>query len=222
MRDAAHSPRHPVREPAAVAQAIDYVRSLAARNVNPLAAIVGSRRAPPVFHQFPQPGINRVGEGLGYFYHSHDAPASPTREHGHFHLFGRARRRRGEDPVDSYVHLAGIGVDANGAPLRLFTTNLWVTAGRWRSAAFIRGELNRFAHRATRPDSGAERWIGLLLRLFPAEIRSVLRLRELKVAGWRREGVVQRRLADRRIHLLSAVPLALGEPAGSPRERAAS
>lgn len=202
-------------EPALVAQALDYVRLLAQRNLNPLVAVLGSRDARPAFHQYPDPGINWIGGGLGYFYHSHGPHSAPGAEHGHFHLFAQQADYRGQSRDDLYTHLVGIGVDATGAPLRLFTTNLWVTAGRWRSAAFIRGHLSRFARFATRPDSGPERWIGMILGLFPTEVREVLRLREQRVGRWRHERMAQRRLADRRIHNLSSVSVAMSAKEGS-------
>ncbi len=195
--------------PAVGAQALDYARSLARRELNPLAAVLGSHASPAAFHQYPDPGINWIGRGLGYFYHSHGPRRGQRAEHGHFHLFARQIERRGKNRERAYAHLLGIEVDARGAPLRLFTTNLWVTAGRWRSAAFIARELRRFARIATRPDSGPERWVGMLLKLFPAQVGDVLRQRELRVARWRREHTTERRLWDHRIHTLSSAQLSL-------------
>ncbi len=192
-----------------VAQALDYVRCLARRDLNPLAVVLGSRESPPAFHQYPEPGINWIGGGLGYFYHSHGGRSARSAEHGHFHLFARQRDRGGSSGDPSYAHLVGIEVDARGAPLRVFTTNLWVTAGHWRSAGFIGGELRRFASIATRPQSGPERWIGMLLKLFPAEVRDVLRQRERRVARWRRERTAERRLWDHRIRTLSSACLSM-------------
>jgi len=210
MRADAAGHRQSGPEPAVVAQqAIDYTRALAQRDLNPLVAVLGSRAAPPAFHQYPEPGIHWIGDGLGYFYHSHGPEQSRRGEHGHFHLFAQQLDCRGHASGDSYAHLVGIAVDATGAPLRVFTTNLWVTAGRWRCAAFICSELKRFARNVSRPDSGPERWIGSILSLYPAEVRKVLRLREQRVGHWRRERMAERRLADRRIHTLSSISLAL-------------
>lgn len=193
-------------ESTALEQALAYVRSLARQGRNPLTAVLGSRRAPRPFRQYPDHGIHWLADGLGYFYHSHGAAPGGPREHGHFHLFAE-EPGRGASRTDAYRHLLAVGVDAAGAPRRLFTTNLWVTAGAWRPAARLRGDLQRFARVATRRGSGPERWIGLILLLFPGQVREVLRLRERRVREWRRAGIVQRRLADRRIHVLSAVTL---------------
>ncbi len=199
--------RRPDRgESTALEQALAYVRSLARQGRNPLTAVLGSRRAPRPFRQYPDRGIHWLAGGLGYFYHSHGTARGQRSEHGHFHLFAEDQGR-GAAGTDAYRHLLAVGVDAAGAPRRLFTTNLWVTAGAWRPAARLREDLRRFARVATRRRSGPERWLGLILLLFPGEVREVLRLRERRVREWRRAGTVQRRLADRRIHVLSAVPL---------------
>lgn len=200
-------------EPAVVAQALDYVRSLARRDLNPLAAMLGSHASPRTLHQYPEPGINWIGGGLGYFYHSHARRSSRSAEHGHFHLFAQQRDRRGNACDGSYAHLVGIEVNARGAPLRVFTTNLWVTAGLWRSAAFIAGELRRFAIVATRRESGPERWIGMILKLYPVQVRDVLRQRERRVARWRRERSVEQRLQDHRIRTLSSAHLSMSAKA---------
>lgn len=195
-------------------QALEYVRSLASRKSSPLRAVVGGTIAPSAFRQYPHSGITWIGEELGYYYHSHGPQARPRGAHGHFHLFSQRGDCRGERTDDRYTHLIGIDVDATGQPLRLFATNHWVTAGQWRSAAHVRRELLRFAAVATRPESGPERWIGLILRLFPAQVCEVLRQREHRVRQWRRDRIAQRRFADRRIPILGGVALTV-----RPRER---
>lgn len=196
-------------DPVLARRTLRYVRTLARRSRSPLVAILGSSKATTAFHQYPDPGINWVGDGLGYFYHSHGPASSRQAAHGHFHLFACEPDYRGVTQLDSYSHLLAIEVDATGAPSRLFTTNLWVTCGHWRSAPFVRNALRRFAALATLPGSGPERWIGMMLGLVPAEVHEVLRRREERVGQWRRERIARSRLADRRIHVLSSVPIAM-------------
>ncbi len=198
-------------EPVVIAQALDYVNRLARRDLNPLVAVLGSRDAPSAFHQYPGSGINWIDDALGYFYHSHGRESARRAEHGHFHLFARA----GRCGHDSYSHLLGIAVDATGAPQHLFMPNLWVTAGHWRSAVWIRCELSRFADVAMRTDSGPECWIGMILKLYPAEVCEVLRQRQRRAGYWQGQGELQRRLADRRIRVLSSVRLSMAPGAAS-------
>jgi hypothetical protein len=179
-----------------------------------LHAVIGTSSAPQVNRQYPAPGINWIGDGLGYFYHSHGPNESRGAEHGHFHLFSQVPERHAGACSASYAHLIGIDVDATGRPLRMFTTNLWVTNGQWRSARFVRAELSRFAALASRPDVGPEKWISLVLQLFPQQVLDVIRLRERRVAQWRRDEV-KRRLSDRRIRILSSMALSMGSKEGS-------
>ncbi len=196
------------RQPAAAIweDALAYVRELASRGLSPLQAVIGGTAAPVAFEQYPQAGVTWIGARLGYFYHSHGPALRGGAAHGHFHLFAQCGARRAGD-LRGYAHLIGIEVDGTGRPLSLFATNLWVTAGEWRSAAFVGRELRRFASVATGPDGGPERWIGLILHLFMVEVGNVLRLRDQRVREWRRKGVARRRLADRRIGVLARVSL---------------
>ena len=86
-----------------------------------------------------------------YFYHAH-AIGGRDPEHGHFHTFLRAKGLpRGMKPVnrpdrsawptgtDALSHIVGISMDAKGMPIRLFTTNRWVTGEAWRRFSTVAG-----------------------------------------------------------------------------------
>ena len=81
-----------------------------------------------------------------YFYHTHPGGLR-DKEHGHFHTFIRAKglprgmkpkRHKSRDkwPMgdDAVTHVVGISMDSKGQPLRLFTTNRWVTGETWYKA----------------------------------------------------------------------------------------
>ena len=149
-----------------------------------------------------------------YFFHRHsdasgDAAAGPE-EVGHFHLFLRgegmpntakplllpelavanapppyrsAPMKRGRS--DEVCHLIAIAVDAGGEPVRLFTTNRWVTGETWYGAADVIGMLDR----VRLPEAGASRivnrWIEALVGLFRPEIAVLLRNRDKAIVEWR-------------------------------------
>ena len=194
--------------PEAVVRALSFVRALAQRGQSPLHAVLGACVEPKAREQYPASGINWIrGEGLGFFYHSHGQMGVRAIEHGHFHLFAQTYGRVDGNGERPYAHLIGVDVDATGKPLRLFTTNLWVTGGIWRSAKFVRCAVLRFAALGLHESAGPERWVGLILSLFPQQVNEVLRRREQRIAPWRNECVIQKRLLDRRVRILSAVPL---------------
>jgi hypothetical protein len=147
-----------------------------------------------------------------YFYHCHTGSAGSTAggEHGHFHLFLRAEgipagitplvlpelavanapvppqsaplKRGGRDEV---VHLVAIAIDWHGEPVRLFTTNRWVTGETWYCADDVICMLDRFQVGGDMPSAVLNRWVGAVVRLFQPEIAVLLRNRDKAITEWR-------------------------------------
>jgi hypothetical protein len=159
-------------------------------------------------------------------------PGEPV-EHGHFHLFLRGEgmpagvtplllpelavanapmprqsaplKRGGRDEV---CHLAAIAVDRCGEPIRLFTTNRWVTGETWYRADDVVRMLDRFRVRGDRPSAPLNRWISALVSLFQPEIAALLRRRDTAILEqrWRRRGNV---LEDPRLEIISSFDIDL-------------
>jgi len=147
-----------------------------------------------------------------YFYHTHPINGRPFREHGHFHTFLRAEGMPvGAAPLilpeiavadvpalppqappvkhgtrEEVSHLVAIAVDCRGEPIRLFTTNRWVTGETWYRADDVVRMLDRFAITAVEPSETLNRWVGGMLRLFRPQIAALLRMRDETVMAWRR------------------------------------
>jgi hypothetical protein len=146
-----------------------------------------------------------------YFYHMHAAAGRPAREHGHFHTFLRADGMpagvtplllpelavadvsppRQASPLkhgtrDEVSHLIAIAVDTRGEPIRLFTTNRWVTGETWYRADDVIRMLDRFTVAKVAPSEVLNRWISAMLRLFRPQIAALLRARDETVMAWRR------------------------------------
>jgi hypothetical protein len=135
-------------------------------------------------------------------------------EHGHFHLFLRGegmppgvaplllpelavanapmpRRSVQSAPLrrgsrDEVCHLVAIALDYGGEPVRIFTTNRWVTGETWYRAEDAIRALGRFRIDAGRPPVLLNRWLGAIVRLFHADIAALLRERDEAVMAWRR------------------------------------
>ncbi len=133
------------------------------------------------------------------------------REHGHFHTFMRAEGMPpGAAPLvlpetavadapapppqaaplkrgarDEVSHLVAVAVDPRGEPIRLFTTNRWVTGETWYRAEDVIGMLDRFAIAAADPTPILNRWVGAVMALFRPQIAELLRERDRKVTAWR-------------------------------------
>jgi hypothetical protein len=116
---------------------------------------------------------------------------------------------------DALSHLVAIAVDAEGAPLRLFTTNRWVTGETWYAAADVVAMLDRFVVDLARPSWPLNCWISALFRLFRPHMAALLRARDDAVMSWRRRhrGKVHV-LEDRRLEVTSALDIDVGAEIG--------
>ena len=178
------------------------------------------------FHCHPGPARMRPAEKTG------TKPGAKI-EHGHFHLFLRgggmpagitpllspeftvanapaprqsATMKRGSS--DEVCHLVALAVDRRGEPIRLFTTNRWVTGETWYRADDVILMLERFRVRGDHPSALLNRWVGALVQLFQPEIARLLRERDTAILEqrWRRRGNV---LEDLRLEVTSSLDIDL-------------
>lgn len=132
-----------------------------------------------------------------YYYHCHPEGERPQGEHGHFHTFLRPLGMPGgvrpvalpdfkepDSDNDALSHLIGIAMDVAGQPVRLFTTNRWVTGETWYAAEDVTRMIESFVVDHARPSWPANRWITAMMRLFRPQIRTLLRERDETVRRW--------------------------------------
>lgn len=153
-----------------------------------------------------------------YFYHTHSRDELRD-EHGHFHTFLRAEAIPSDleplfvprDPLagGTLSHLIGIAMDAHGQPLRLFTTNCWVTGEVWYAADDIIGLLDRFVVDMAYPSLPANVWITATVRLYRPEIAALLRQRDEAVAEWQGRYPDRDVFADAGLEITSSVDVAI-------------
>ena len=178
------------------------------------------------YHRHPGPARMRPAEKPG-------AGPGAKIEHGHFHLFLRgggmpagitplllpeftvanAPAPRQSAPLkrggsDEVCHLVALAVDRRGEPIRLFTTNRWVTGETWYRADDVILMLERFRVRGDHPSALLNRWVGALVQLFQPEIARLLRERDRAILEqrWRRRGNV---LEDLRLEVTSSLDIDL-------------
>ena len=186
-------------------------RALADRGRPLWREAVGSAPIEP-WRNYPDGEVYDPRTHAQYFYHCHADAAgrqiAENDEHGHFHLFMRAEgmppgvaplllpelavadvplppqaaplKRGGRDEIS---HLVAIALDVAGEPVRLFTTNCWVTGETWYGASDVIAMLDRFT---IGNDRLLDRCIAAILRLFRDEIAELLRERDAVVMAWRR------------------------------------
>ncbi|HKR19884.1 MAG TPA: hypothetical protein VJS41_07055, partial [Stellaceae bacterium] len=111
------------------------------------------------------------------------------------------------EPDEPWIHLAAIAMDRAGRPLRLFTTNRWVTGETWYGATDIAASLDRFVIDGEQA-SPLDRWLTAMLGLFRPTIARLLAERDAAVMDFRRRrrGKVHV-LEDRRLEIISSAAI---------------
>jgi len=195
---------------AAAAIIRDCRRDLAARNTDLVGEVMGSSTI-CAWRHYPDGEVFDPTSHAQYFFHAHAPDGRPPSERGHFHTFLRAEGmpsgvvplllpelavadvasppqaaplKRGER--DEVSHLIAIAVDVRGEPIRLFTTNRWVTGETWYRAEDVTRMLDRFVIAETEPSAVLNRWIGAMIQLFRPQIAALLQARDETVMAWRR------------------------------------
>ena len=114
-------------------------------------------------------------------------------------------KRGGRDEI---CHLVAIAVDPQGEPIRLFTTNRWVTGETWYRAEDMVRMLGRFRLAGDAPSALLNRWLTALVTLYRSEIAGLLHQRDKAVMQrrWRWRGNV---LEDYRLEITSGLDIDL-------------
>ncbi len=136
-----------------------------------------------------------------------DAPAQPLDP-----VFRPAQQPNQGEDNDRLSHLVAISMDARGVPIRLFTTNRWVTGETWYRAEDVVPMLDRFAIGNREPSEPLNRWITAMFALFRPEMRALLSARDAAIMNWRRRhrGKVHV-FEDRRLGIASALSIDIEE-----------
>jgi hypothetical protein len=197
---------------AAAALIREIGRVLAGRNLNIVSEVMTGHATISDWRHYPDEDVYDPNSHAQYFYHTHPSRRRAGRERGHFHTFlcaegmpvGVAPLLLPEIAVaqapppppqapplrrgirEEVSHLVAIVVDCQGRPVRLFTTNRWVTGETWYPAGDVIRMLDRFEVTEVGPSHTLNQWLGAVFRLFRPQIAEALRLRDQTVMAWRR------------------------------------
>ena len=181
---------------AAGAEALEVYRLLRKSGDNVVGEVLRGQGEFYEWDHFPKGDVYDPETHSQYYYHAHPAELRGD-EHGHFHTF---LRPKGMPPAiepapladyappegdnDALSHLIGISMDQHGYPIRLFTTNRWVTGEVWYAADNVIAMLDRFHMDLASPSLPVNIWITALLRLFRPDIEELVRARDRSIADW--------------------------------------
>lgn len=210
-------------------------QELAARNGTLLGEITPAGIAIREWQRYPEGEVYDPESHAQFFFHVHPGSSRQAQEYGHFHTFLRAEGMPvGLAPLllpelavadvvpppspqaaplkrgtrDEVSHLLAIAIDVRGEPIRLFTTNRWVTGETWYRAEDVIRMLDRFVIAETLPHALLSRWIGAIIQLFRPQIAGLLRARDETVMGWRRRRRTQV-FEDPRLEITSGLDIVL-------------
>jgi hypothetical protein len=190
----------------------DCRRELGVRSAGLVGEVTGAGPEICAWRHYPDGEVFDPKSHSQYFFHAHPVSDRQASEHGHFHTFLRAEGMPiGVAPLllpelavadvaalppqaaplkhgvrDQVSHLIAIAIDARGEPIRLFTTNRWVTGETWYRAEDVIQMLDCFAVTEVAPSTVLNRWVGAMIRLFRPQIAALLRARDETVMAWRR------------------------------------
>jgi hypothetical protein len=164
---------------------------------------------------YPQGDVYDRETHAQYYYHAHR-----DGEHGHFHLFLRAKGMpAGCAPVadasgsdwpageQALSHLVAISMDRFGLPTGLFTTNRWVTAETWYPAADVIRMVPHFAIDHAFPSWPTNRWLSAMVRLFRPQIVALVHARDHALSARRARYPERDVYEDRAFEVLSETPI---------------
>ena len=162
------------------------------------AALCGARDFVEWAH-YPANDCTDADSGFEFYYHAHTRDEMSADEHGHFHVFRRDPRR-----ADKFFHVIGVSLDARGLPIKLFTTNTWVTGETMAPATQVAKAAQQFGVKAHGRAAPIARWLTALMQLYATEIAELARERDEKLerlaSASQSRKVLQQ---DRRVRVLS-------------------
>lgn len=183
------------------------LQAFAAQRSNPVLVLLGAERRLVAGRRYPQPALCFAGGRWRAYYHHHDGQPLAPGEHGHFHVFVRAPRTAGQDPAaPRWAHLAGLGMDGHGQPLRWFAVNAWVTDDAWLPRDWLLARLDELE---AGEGSLLPAWLCAMLCLHREDLAGLLTARDQAIAAAAAGRDHAAALADRGFYQLADRPLDL-------------
>jgi len=206
-------------------QIIECYRVLRKTDTNVVAEILKGQGDFFEWDHYPKGDVYDATTGAQYYYHAHPPETRMSLygpENGHFHTFVRPKGMpRGirpaavpdyvklDAPNDELTHLVGISMNRQGYPIRLFTTNRWVTGETWYAAEDVLKILQKFVVDHAYPSWPANIWITAMMRLFLPQITELIRERDRALAEWGKQNPQTNPFEDRDLEVTSFIDVSV-------------
>ena len=168
---------------------------------------------------YPKGDVDDRESHSQYYYRSHPQDQRPG-EHGHFRTFLRPKGIRParvadykapKEKNDALSHLIGISMDKHGVPIRVFSTNRWVTGEIWYKAADVCKLLDYFEIDLARPSWPLNRWLTAMMRLFRPQIIEAIHAHDLAVRQWRKAHPGKSPFEARKLEITSSIDTSIDD-----------
>jgi hypothetical protein len=206
---------------------LECYRVLGKANANTVGEILRGQGEFVEWDHYPKGDVYDGETFSQYYYHAHRGERG---EHGHFHVFlRRDGMPAGVEPIpnegteewptgkDAICHLIAISMDDYGFPIRLFTTNRWVTGETWYTASDAISMLDKFLIDHTWPSWATNRWISALVHLYRPQIAELLIERDATLESWRKSHPDGDSLEDRDMEVMSSLNISVEDQLGAIR-----
>ena len=160
-------------------------------------ALAGASRFEEYRH-YPKRDVVDSLSGYQFYYHRHKDVDAHRGDHGHFHLFKSLKN-------SGFVHLGAIAMNQQGLPVRLFTTNRWVTGEIWKDASTVLRHLRRFDVTVSGRLQPIARWLKSVTRLFDYEFERILDQRDEQMNRLLKKTCAKDIWEDRSLHVMSSI-----------------
>ncbi|TVR96160.1 MAG: hypothetical protein EA406_12625 [Rhodospirillales bacterium] len=208
------------------AQILECYRLLGKTGGNVVAEVLRGQGEFYEWDHYPKGDVYDPETHAQYYYHAHPVSLRGG-EHGHFHTFLRSRgmpadispapvadQREPREEGDALSHLIAISMDAHGRPVRLFTTNRWVTGEVWYRAADVIRMLDQFRMDLAYPSLPTNIWISAMIRLFRPEIEALIEARDAAMAAHHRPGGDAEAFEDHSLEVVSVLDISVDRQIG--------
>jgi len=203
-------------------EVLEWRRILAKTGDNMVGDVLKHEGPFYILSHYPKGDVFDPESHAQWYYHAHDKNERPG-EHGHFHTFMRGGGMpEGIEPApltdfqpkasknDLVCHLIAVSMDRTGWPIKLFTTNRWVTGETWYAAHDVAAMLDGFDMKMNKPSWPVNRWLTGMLRLFRPQIEELLQSRDERIRAWQREyPEVENVYEDRRLEVTSELAISV-------------
>ena len=94
-------------------------------------------------------------------------------------------------------------MDAKGLPIRLFTTNRWVTGEAWYKARDVIKMIEPFKVNHAQPSWPTNRWVNGMVHLFWPQVILLLQARDASIEAWEKQHPGKDAFEDRDLEITS-------------------